>query len=404
MVRVLIKSVETADERKKTHDLITRVHYGGTEQGRKIVDTFIGNYPDYYEKEHTRILLVNGQVAACCCLFTHTIRVGESRLKMGGIGYVTTAAAQRKKGYASLLMEDMKQYMESHGYHLSMLFGIKDFYSRWGFTAVLPDYASIIELKEAKISCPIAYKERPIKPGDIPTLLRLHNKNDTESTCSVLRSFGHVTARYDQWQSARVLTDVHGKVVGYSLARYAGDEMHVDELEAISTDCFPLLLHHCALSAEKECASKLRFHLPPSHPFIRYILRYRSVHETYIYRNNQGMMALVNLEETLESMQAEWEAALSFSAMADEVFCLTLIIDQVPYRIRTHHGIVDIARQSGENKLSISSEEFLQLMTGYHYVQEILSGKQAILTQKAQHFLKILFPKRTPYVWKMDRF
>ena len=103
-------------------------------------------------------------------------------------------------------------------------------------------------------------------------------------------------------------------------------------------------------------------------------------------------------------MQAEWEAALSFSAMADEVFCLTLIIDQVPYRIRTHHGIVDIARQSGENKLSISSEEFLQLMTGYHYVQEILSGKQAILTQKAQHFLKILFPKRTPYVWKMDRF
>lgn len=403
MANIIIKGVETADEQDTVNDLVTKVHYPGYYPARQQLDAFIANYPEYH-REHTRMLLADGQLAACLCLFTHTIRIGEARIKMGGIGNVATAGPWRGKGCAALLMGDVMHYMKSHGYHLSMLFGIADFYYRWGFTSVLPDYTSAVELKEAEVTESPACRERAVKPGDIPGLLRIHNRNDSESSCSIIRSSGHFTNRWERWKEARILTDPRGKVVAYFLCRTSGGELHVDELGTAEHQWNPAVLRHCVLKAKNEYASRLRFNLPPSHNFVGYVMRFSSDHEMHVYRNSHGMVAPVNIEETLECMLPEWESALAASAVSDISISVTLVIDRIPYRIRAHHGMLDIAGGPGENKLSITSQEFMQALTGYHHLPEILEGKRSVLTEKVMTLLGILFPKRTPYIWQLDRF
>lgn len=73
-------------------------------------------------------------------LTTDTIRIGEARLKMGGLGWVATSARHRKRGIGRKLIEDALAYMREHGYHVSMLFGIPNFYHRFGDASALIDY------------------------------------------------------------------------------------------------------------------------------------------------------------------------------------------------------------------------------------------------------------------------
>lgn len=404
MPDVVIKGVETAEEQEAVNDLMTKVHYPGYYPVRAQLDSFLANHPEYL-REHTRFLSIDGQLASCLCLFTYTIRIGEARMKLGGIGNVTTSGLFRQKGYAALLMHDTMRYLKARGYHLSMLFGIADFYHRWGFASVLPEYVSAITLREAaqtavKTQC----KERRMKPGDIPAVLLMHNQGDTNTSCSIIRSSGHFSNRWDRWKEARVLTDSNGRVAACYLGRPVGGEFHIDELNVSDTTWYPALLRACFSRAKAEYATSMRFNMPPSHPFSGFLMQYRSDHEIHVFRNSNGMIAAVNIEEILECMTAEWEFLLSTPSAKDISATATLVIDNAPYRIRSHHGMISVAASPGENKLGISGAEFIQLLTGYRGIDEIISSKHRALRVPAKMLLRILFPKRIPYVWLLDRF
>ena len=309
MTKTIIKGLETTEEEEVILDQIAKVHFQGYYPVRPHLGNFLANYPEY-RREHTRMLLVDGQLASCLCLFTHTIRIGEARMKMGGIGNVTTVGPYRGKGYAALLMCDTVRFMKAHGYHMSTLFGIADFYHRWGFTSVLPEYASVIDLRETGGVTGRMERTRTMKPGDIASALLMHNRNDAASSCSIIRSSGHFSNRWERWKKARVMTDGRGRVVAYYLGRPVGDEFLVDELGVLDRTWFESLLRACVVNAHAEYTAKVRFSIPPSHDFVKYLMQYRSDHETHVYRNSNGMMAAVNVEETLECMIPEWESSL----------------------------------------------------------------------------------------------
>lgn len=403
MSQIVIKGVETTEEQEAAYDLICKVHYPGYYGFRSTIDTFLANYPEY-RREHTRIAVVDGQIVACLCIFTHTSRLGESRMKMGGIGNVTTVGPWRRKGIAALMMSEAMRYMKTRGYHLAMLFGIADFYHRWGFASALPEYASVIDCREADIATDTNCKQRLLKPSDIALLVKIHDKNDEETACSLIRTSGHYTARWDRWKDAHVLTTDQGKIVAYYLGKPSGNELRIEELSALDYSWHEPLLKMCVKHALREYASQIRFLLPPSHPFIKFLMRYRTDHEMHIYRNANGMMALVNLEETLECMAAEWESLLVRHGMVKEDAEITLIIDKAPFRLHIHRGSVAVVPGHGKNKLAFSSTEFIQILTGYRFHDELLSAKRRSIDPMGRRLFASLFPKRTPYVWLPDRF
>lgn len=403
MPEVIIRGVSSPEEHEKARSLIFTTFYQDDPDGFHRMHQFLNLIPDFPD-DHTRILLIDNQIAACLTLFTYTIRLGESRLKMGGIGYVATAPAFRRCGYAARLMDDTLRYMAEKKYHVSTLFGIVDFYHRWGYSSVLPEYSIDIAVDEA-LACTAANgRERKIKAGDLSAIQRIHLKNDTGSAGSIIRFAGHYNSRWDVWKNARVLMDDQGKIVAYYLGNVYGNQYRITEAGILDGLWSGPLLHACARRGKDSFVSNLLFHLPPAHPLAASFLLYQSDHKTTVFRNRHGMMTVVDLQETLEAMVADWEyriGNLFESALCAEV---TLLIDKEAYRIRCNRGFIDVAKTTGNNKVSLNRIELIHLLTGYRYPEEILSTKKHVLPRSALLLLDALFPKRHPYIWTLDRF
>ncbi len=402
MPGLVVRGAESAEETRQAIELMAKAQWNYFDAIRWMETTGDG-YPGY-AREHTRMAWLQGELAGALRLTTDTIRIGEARLKMGGLGWVTTSSRYRHLGVARELIGDALHYMKLHGYHVAMLFGIPNFYHRFGFTTSLAEYSTTVTVAEAMEVPHAPFRIRPGKPGDIPAIQRIHMGNDADVACSLLRSAAHITNKWGRWKPVQAITNPDGRVTGYLLPRGADDTLHVEDLGVAERACCGALLKACADIAAADYRSRIRFAGPPSHPFLQFLHQYKSIHETEITRNQGGMMAFIDTGEALESMIPEWENLLSRSAARTLKTEVTLLVDKRPYRIRAYRGVVDIAQTSGANKVSLSAAELMHLTTGYRYLDEILSQRRRILNAEGKSLLAAIFPKRTPYVWVIDRF
>lgn len=360
-------------------------------------------YPAF-QREHTRLAWRNGQLAGALRITTDTVRIGEARLKMGGLGWVAVDDQFRRQGVASAMINDALAYMRANNYHVSMLFGVVDIYHRYGFTTMLSDFLTSVDVLEAEHAEHSPYKVRPGKPGDIPAIQKLHNAGENDVACSIVRSSAHLTNQWERWKAVRVLTDNQGKVFAYFLPKVVKEGLLVEELGLATREGCGALLHACAQSALDEHAPQIRFAAPPCHVFLKYLLQFESKYEMHVKRNRDGMMALINLGETLESMIPEWESGLAQTALARERAEVTLIVEKKSYRVRANRGAIDVSANTGDNRVSFCTGEFLQLLSGYRYLDEVLASRRRIVNTTGKALLGVLFPKRLPFVWPVDHF
>lgn len=403
MPPLTLRGVESDDELALANDLMGRVHFQDYSPGGRWLRESGAGYPGF-RREHTRIALMQGHLAGALRLTTDTIRIGEARLRMGGLGCVTTAGPYRHQGVARELISDTLRYMRAHNYHVSMLFGIPNFYHRFGFATSLPEYATVISVREAFSVEHAPCKPRDIKPGDIRAIQKIHEENDTGIPCSLVRGAAHITNQWHRWKDAQVLMDEKGKVLAYYVPAVLDDELQVLDVGINHFRFCGSLLHACARKARESSCGRIRFLAPPAHPLMQYLLRFRSMQETLIRRDEGGMMAFADLGEALESMLPEWELRLQDSELREQEAEVTLLIARSPIRLRAHRGAMSIATAPGTNKVSLSTLDLMHLVTGYRYAEEILAAERRILTPNARALLETIFPKRSPYVWHNDRF
>lgn len=401
-MEIAVKPVESSDELRMAIELMAKTHTEGDELAMRWLESCAAQYPGY-RREHTRIAIRRHEVLGALRLTTDTIRVGEARLKMGGLGWVATAAHYQRRGVCRQLIEDTMRYMRENGYHVSMLFGIVDFYHRFGYVTTLADYTVRMDTMEA-LSFDNPFREHPAKPGDVAAIQKIHNANDGTSVCSLIRSAGHIRNKWSRWSEWRVLKDERGKLVAYYLARPDGDSLQVCEVGADYPGVSAAIVSAAGHVAEHEGLAQVRFHVPPSNAFGRFLSQFRSVHEMRVDRDSGGMMAFVNIAETLESMVPEWESLIGHSAVRDLRTECTLLVNGSSYRIRSNHGAVDIAPGIGASKVSLSQGDLMHLVTGYRYAEDLLDERRSLISAEARALFTTIFPKRAPYVWMFDRF
>lgn len=401
-MEIAVKPVESSDELRMAIDLMVKTHIDGDTLATRWLENCAGQYPGY-RREHTRIAVRSREVLGALRLTTDTIRIGEARLKMGGLGWVATAAHYRRHGVCRKLIEDTLHYMREHGYHVSMLFGIVDFYQRFGYVTTLADYSIWLDTMEA-LSFENPFREHTAKPGDVAAIQKIHNANDSAAVCSMIRSAGHIRNKWGRWSEWRVLKDERGKLVAYYLARPDGDSLQVCEVGVDHPAYCAAVVSAAGRCAEQEGLARVRFHVPPSNTFGRFLSRFRSVHEMRVDRDGGGMMAFVDVGETLESMIPEWESLIGCSAVRDIRSEFTLLVNGITYRIRSNHGAVDITSTPGASKISLSPFDLMHLITGYRYAEDTLDERRCLISPEARALFTAIFPKRDPYVWMFDRF
>ncbi len=140
-------------------------------------------------KNHWRLSLqLAGDEVGALWTVKLRMRIGSAKVRTGGIKNVNTAEKHRLKGYASGGMQAAFELMKNSGYGMSILFGIPDFYHRFGYAAVFPEswlYVKTTDLLRAEARGATQNMKRKT---DLPEMLRWYNRNNSERTGSVIRT------------------------------------------------------------------------------------------------------------------------------------------------------------------------------------------------------------------------
>ena len=404
MKDVSVRAVENDEELRQANELMARTQGGDPAEAFAWLRSFGAGYPGF-RREHTRIALFGNQVVAALRLTTDTIRIGEARLKMGGVGWVTTDGAWRRRGIVSRVVTDTLRFMQEQRYHVSMVFGVSDFYRRWGYAPALLEHRTAIDPSNPVLSAPDPpFKLRPAKPGDIQAMQKIHASNDADTACSLIRTQAHLANKWKQWETVCVLTDARGKLSAYFRAGCSDTDYLVDEVGVVDHDACAGVLHVTARLAREAGMDRLVFASAPNHPLIRFIRRQVRHDKTESSGDHNGMMAFVNLGEALESMIPEWESRLLRSSLAHSHAEVSLLVGKSAWHVRAHHGAVDVSPSPGGNKIVLSPQELIQLTVGCRDLGEVLAAKRRIVNAEGLALLHAIFPERTPYVWMLDRF
>lgn len=400
-IDLAVRAPRSDEEMHLANELIHRAWEAEGRDDRWRMDWGRG-YPGFAQ-DHARLAFWRGELAGALRIHSETIRIGEARLKAGGLGWLTTENRFREKGVARGLLLDALAFLREQRYHVAMLFGKPHVHYPWGFHTCLPDYAVVVETRIA-MRQESPYRVRRAGSGDLRVLQRMHSDNDAATSCSILRMSGHFANKAKEFTTFHAIADREGRVAGYFFAQDCGTYLEVEEVGVADAAVCPAVLRHCGELAAETSLGTIRFRVPPSHLFARYMLEQPSLHEVEVLQDGGGMLAFIDIPETLESMIPEWEGRVAESLVRDIRTECTLVVEGQAIRIRANRGALDVAATQGTGRLSLSTRELMVMLTGHRSAADILEGRFGLLGGEARLLLQALFPKRTPYVWPFDRF
>ena len=86
-----------------------------------------------YDWDASRVGVADGQVVTHFGVWGFDMRVGRCVVRLAGIGAVATLKTHRGGGLMARTAGDCVRGMDAAGYDMSLLFGIPNFYHRFGY-------------------------------------------------------------------------------------------------------------------------------------------------------------------------------------------------------------------------------------------------------------------------------
>ncbi|MHB9032073.1 MAG: GNAT family N-acetyltransferase [Anaerolineae bacterium] len=347
----------------------------------------------------TRIeVMVDDAVASSVIVVDRIIRIGSTPLRMGGIGDVSTRRAHRERGYARMMLEDSVAFMKEAGYHFSALFGIPNFYPKFGFTPGLPGVDSSLWTRDAECikGC---YPIRPMQPEDRPRVAEIYEHMNATRTFSCVRNPA-------TWQGFRIGAGWNDRIGAFVVLR--GDEIigyasydldpwrcAFGEVGYSTPDAWSTILAEAGRQALEKRVEKLAIHAPADDPIIQYARRYGCTTTLSYARNAHGMVRLIDqadalrqvqplLKQRLEASQVAWRGSLLFATQLS----------------------ADIVALGAGPVVTINLPETLlaQWLVGYREVSESLYESNVQVPDGILPVLQAIFPMGYPYIFASDRF
>ena len=348
-----------------------------------------------------------------------TMRIGIAEVRMAGIGGVYTEREHRHQGHMRTLFEDTVTTMTDQGYDVSQLFGIANFYNKFGYASSMPGSHATIQTRDAEdagargdASAP-SVTARPAEPDDIPEILKLYNAHNAMRTCSIVRTPDRFTrfrkgTRYGDPPKVRVWENEDGQLAGYAV--WDDDETHVRvaEIDAWDDRLFPTLLAALAEVAIAKRCGEIEIHTPPDHPFAEYAQRYGTEWTIRYPRDAAAMMRVLNQGPLMAKLRAEFERRLTVTSMAGYTGVLALATD-----LGTTTMVFDAGRLSLDEDgdgpapdatLSLPQSTLMQCLVGYRSIRDVLNSPDVTLDGEGAPLLHALFPRQHPYTWHPDHY
>ncbi len=347
-------------------------------------------------------LVVAGQTVGRAEVNDLTMRLYGAWVRMGGIANVVVQSQHRDKGCASRLMREAVSYMERERYAVSVLFGIPDYYHRFDYIPVLPEYAVSVAVRDAeRLSATTTV--RPARPEDHAGLLDLYTRCNANRSGAVRRTRVFYEALEEEvwWgHPSRILVAAESAhPTGYMLLEGDPASLSVMDVivpaEHVPTAGASLIacLGQAALARRQE---RLRLPLPPDEPLMGLLRGIGCKVEITHPANHGGMGCIVDLAALAAAIEPGIAARIR-ALPAEE-----------------RRGSVEFdCPDAGQARLEFGVGPTLQIRLPQQQLLQLLMGCRGIEELWREHggadagdlaTIRGLFPAGYPHMWELDHF
>ena len=375
-------------------------------------------------------------------LIEYQMRFGSAHLKMGGIRAVGTREEHRNKGYSRRVMEATIAFMTENGSDVSMLFGISNFYPKFGYATVIPEIWIDFRREEAQTAVS-TYQIRKAEMEDTLKILTLYTANNAERTGTQVRTatrwrkfnmarhphpygsdfgvfvdpygeksltFGRYGTSDGDWDRKGVdlfvVLDEGDEVIGYFACDATEENCILCDIGFQNETIFETVVRFLSDRAKRIGASQLLCHLPIDHSFAIFCRRYDCRTHIRNWKNSGGMMRIINQSSTLEKIKGELEKRLQradhLSQWSGKIFIST---DLGQDCLEIDRGYVAHTNShSNSFHLEMPQDKLIQLMMGRRSIGDLIVEPDVSVSGEIIPVLDTLFPLGHPHVWWIDRF
>ncbi len=350
------------------------------------------------EWKNHRCLVLDGRVVSYIKIVPKRMYLGRALLKMAGVAGVSTDPDHRRKGYNRALFRDTIEFIRKDGYDLSILYGIPDYYHRYGYESVMTGHIVTMTPREEWAGAAAPHKRSVVTRSDMDQIRRLCNAQARHRDGNCLRNRMHKPARGVK------ITDGRGRIVAYAAWREENGIIFVPDAAARGPAAAVELLRALWRVAWREMAGQINVDLPPGYPLTDAMLPRGATYRRQ-FRHNAGCMGLIlDLSALARKMQPEWARLAGRSELAGKRFALRLAVGDETLSISGGAKGVTTAVGRARAASRATPPRFLQMLLGYRAISELADDSDVRFTKKDLRALEVLFPERRTHILGPDRF
>lgn len=359
------------------------------------------------EDSHKVELLLGDTAVSSMYINDLDVRVENTYLKMGGIGGVATLEEHRMKGYSRRLMEYCIEYMKNNRYDISMLFGIPEYYSKWGYVSTLAEYKIRMPIRNAERATP-GLHPRPMSKDDVEAILAIYEFANSSRTGPIRRERGRWLKfrKGSDWRipaDGTVFEDNSGKIVSY----YASDRwprvVRITEVGSVEPRFYENMLSHMSEIAMQKRATELEVFVPFDHGFANLCKRMGCAMNTEYHYDAMGMGRIIDLTTTLGKLEPLLSKRLMKADRTSMPSRLNIRTDMGNFTVDTA-GLISLKKEPSFDWVQFPQYVLMQLILGYRTVDDVLADPLTRSEGKIAQALEAMFPSGHPYIWLADWF
>ena len=337
------------------------------------------------------------------------MRVGDVPVRMGGIGGVGTEQEHRRKGYARRVMEDAAAFMKEDGFDVAILFGIRDFYPKFGYAVCMAEHGLSLSTRHAE-RAEAHFTFSPASESDLELVRRLYEETNLRRTGSVVRREGvwkgfTMGSRHGTSANCFVAKDASSELEAYVLVDENPEETRCADLAARSLEGYEAAVRFLAADAVEKRAGEIGVICPYDHPFVTCASRFGVKIDISRLRCGGPMGRVIDQRSLFDKLVALFSARLGSSGLRGRKFAL---------RISTELGCTTVAfdghnaaleESASASSCEIAASGLMQMVMGY--CDPLAAGAKCggeLGGELALQALRALFPRQEAHMWRPDRF
>ena len=396
---IQFRSPDRRKDRDEMFDMIAKVfsHAGYYNFRDHCRHGYIGGNR-YYDWDASQIGILDGAIVTHYGVWGYDMRIGAATVRCGGIGAVATHGDYRKRGLMAKTVDASIDAMKACGYDMSILFGIPNFYHKFGYVRSWSrvSYAVRVELLARERPNVKPKKFRDMTRGDIEAIYTREHAGLTGT--AVRPTYGKAGRGWHKWQGY-FWTDRRGRTIGYVMTNVRDGALECYEVGGGADEALRVL----AMLARKLGCRELKFvDVHAETPIMKKVRRGDCTTTINNRKSGGPMMRTIDLASSLRKMCGELSRRLKKSDLADWRGNLLIADAREKVTLAVANGQVSVAKAAKTKHAIRGGDEIAQLLIGTDAPAETVEAWGMRVSGDAKQLLPVLFPAQHPMLCPWD--